>query len=100
MTTRRWMAIVAIVATLLALTIGVHRAKQTRDTYLIRAAYHAWREVRFRNWPARARDFVTRQLWEVQLEPLVEYHARLARKCSDAASRPWLPVEPDPPEPK
>jgi hypothetical protein len=27
------------------------------------------------------------------------YHAAMARKWSAAADRPWLPVEPDPPEP-
>jgi hypothetical protein len=29
-----------------------------------------------------------------------EYHAALARKYRDAASRPWLEIEPDPPVPK
>jgi hypothetical protein len=29
-----------------------------------------------------------------------DYHAALARKYAIAASRPWLPVEPDPPPPK
>ena len=28
------------------------------------------------------------------------YHERLAEKYATAARRPWLPVEPDPPEPK
>ena len=29
-----------------------------------------------------------------------DYHAELAQKYTRAASRPWLPVEPDPPMPK
>jgi hypothetical protein len=29
-----------------------------------------------------------------------DYHAALARRYMDAASRPWLAVEPDPPEPQ
>jgi hypothetical protein len=28
------------------------------------------------------------------------YHAAMARKWSAAADRPWLPVEPDPPQPR
>jgi hypothetical protein len=30
----------------------------------------------------------------------VEWHGRLKSKYERAAARPWLPVEPDPPEPK
>ena len=32
--------------------------------------------------------------------PNKEYHLRLKAKYERAASRPWLPVEPDPPEPQ
>jgi hypothetical protein len=31
---------------------------------------------------------------------LVEYHAAMRRKYERAARQPWLPVEPDPPEPE
>ena len=31
---------------------------------------------------------------------LVGYHGRLKAKYEEAARHPWLPVEPDPPEPK
>jgi hypothetical protein len=31
---------------------------------------------------------------------LYDYHGRLEEKYAMAASRPWLSVEPDPPEPK
>ena len=29
----------------------------------------------------------------------VEYHERMARRWAQAAAKPWLPVEADPPEP-
>src|SRR5580704_9650482 len=31
---------------------------------------------------------------------LADYHSRLKRKYEQAACHPWLPVEPDPPEPQ
>jgi hypothetical protein len=34
-----------------------------------------------------------------RLERLTAYHSQLRRKYEDAARRPWLPVEPDPPSP-
>jgi hypothetical protein len=34
------------------------------------------------------------------LRKRVNYHAALARKYQGAASRPWLAIAPDPPEPK
>jgi hypothetical protein len=36
----------------------------------------------------------------VRLRKQVDYHAVLARKYQGAASRPWLAVPPDPPEPR
>ena len=33
-------------------------------------------------------------------EAVLEYHMNLAKKYEKAALDPWLPVEPDPPEPK
>lgn len=30
---------------------------------------------------------------------LIDYHRSLERKYQEAAANPWLPVEPDPPEP-
>jgi len=34
------------------------------------------------------------------ISELVGYHGRLKAKYEEAARHPWLPVEPDPPEPK
>ena len=36
----------------------------------------------------------------VRFDRLFFYHAELANKYQDAARYPWLPVAPDPPEPK
>ena len=42
-----------------------------------------------------SQEHVADRYWE-----LYDYHGRLEEKYATAASRPWLPVEPDPPEPK
>jgi hypothetical protein len=36
----------------------------------------------------------------VRMDRAIAYHAAMQRKYEDAAQRPWLPVEPDPPEPR
>jgi hypothetical protein len=35
-----------------------------------------------------------------KLKRIVDHHVALARKYQHAARRPWVPVAPDPPEPK
>jgi len=35
-----------------------------------------------------------------RMERAIAYHAAMQRKYEDAARRPWLPVEPDPPPPE
>jgi hypothetical protein len=35
-----------------------------------------------------------------RIEKVIAYHAAMQRKYEDATRRPWLPVAPDPPEPK
>jgi hypothetical protein len=94
------MIVVVLIATIMTLARVVYGAKRRRDAYLARAKYHARCEAQIRSISAKVPDFVTRQLVEDGNEPFVEYHAKLARKYKEAASRPWLPIEPDPPKPK
>jgi hypothetical protein len=159
MTTRRWMAAVAIVALSLGGSHYAIRLKHRRDRYLAQAMVHssleaqalrslasaparfALREpgptsmpgdevagaidrvsglaaggsdehlghVSYREdqeareraiAPARRRILVENQRKEGErLRKQSDYHAALARKYRYAASRPWITIEPDPPEP-
>ena len=88
-TVRGMMSAVAVVAALIGAGIGLSRR---RERFLARAALHGVeigpaatvhysfnddRAMRWRTW-----------------------HARLVEKYERAARHPWLPVAPDPPEPK
>jgi hypothetical protein len=37
---------------------------------------------------------------KVRMHRIAQYHAHLASKYERAVSRPWLPLDPDPPEPQ
>jgi hypothetical protein len=83
MTTRRWTIAVAVVALLLGAYVTWHRA-----VHFIRlAALHAAEAQMIRSSPSD--------------DPrLADYHEGLARKYERASARPWLLVDPDPPEPE
>jgi len=49
------------------------------------------------DWARRMADYHGRQAAKFTL--WANYHARMKAKYEAAARRPWLPVEPDPPEP-
>jgi len=116
MTTRRWMVAVAVVALISGL---VHR----RSAFLEKAARHAATYEEYKrvlDWTPEfklSREFAVylatpdpNQPWKVLvpfdekswIDPrrVQQYHAMLAAKYRRAARRPWLPVPPDPPEPK
>ena len=159
MTTRRWMAAVAVVALSLGGSLYAIRLKHRRDRYLALAMVHSSLEAqalrslasapaRFDGWehgpssmpggevaeaidrvsgqaaggsdeqmrnvsyredqeareraiaPARRRLLVeSRRREGERLRKQSDYHAALARKYRYAASRPWITIEPDPPEP-
>ena len=103
MTTRRWMVAVAIVAIGFGAFILVQRSR----SYAALAALHADDENEcrriveavegipldapiWRDWAANAR----------RSRRLLQYHAALRRKYDLASRRPWLAVEPDPPQPR
>lgn len=106
MTTRRWMIVVATLAVGLSTARAFERLGALRSEYEVRAAIHAWFEEIYAHaekydglsfgchatGPFRANP---------SLDPkLAGYHAGLKGKYTRAARRPWLPVPPDPPEPK
>ncbi len=61
-----------------------------------------------RHWTGEPQDYVARlegmaerqQRSAARTFRMADYHAALSEKCRRAARSPWLPVAPDPPEPK
>ena len=112
MTTRRWMVAVAVIA----LAIATVRIRERSLTYRRKAAYHAdvamqgsragrfddRRGVVLRNSGPGPFNAPSRP-WQiiVILDPRqIDHHGKMARKYEQAARYPWLPVEPDSPEPE
>jgi hypothetical protein len=112
MTTRRWMVVVAVVAMALGGYFYAVTLKRSRDNYLEMARLYSGFEAYAREILARGelpylhieredgrhspedqRDFREAMLREI------DHYAALARKYERAARYPWLPVEPDLPEP-
>jgi hypothetical protein len=57
-----------------------------------------WADKAHRDRAKAARPQILEQV--ALMERAIAYHAAMQRKYEDAARRPWLPVEPDPPEPR
>ena len=108
MTTRRWMAAVAIIAAVLVVGLCWKR----RAFYLALADDHA---LRARMWDVRKRpleeppffrvefygtDGTMKEPYASQFAALSGYYAGLERKYRTAAARPWMPVEADAPMPQ
>lgn len=110
MTTRRWMAAVAVIAMLLAGGLSWKR----RAAFLVQADLHE-RSAAF--WDVRRQrydrdggfpifnekffesDDTVKPYYGSRFRRRAEHHASLGRKYRHAAAHPWLAVEPDPPEP-
>ena len=91
MTTRRWLIAVLVLGLGMGAMVGGVRLKRRRDSFLARARFHAQTEAACREAGRPAPDPSD---W-----PIIEYDAAMARKYRRAARYPWLPVEPDPPDP-
>jgi hypothetical protein len=96
MTTRRWMVAVAVIAVgcaVLASLIEMRRAfliEMRRERF----ARIADRHLSVFLTPAQVRDP------ERCSAERLDWHSKMADKYMRAARYPWLPVEPDPPNPK
>ena len=87
MTTRRWMVAVAVVGIVLGVTI------ERRERFRQIADYH---QAEFMKLASRMKPFARE---DRDWHPL-EWHETMKRKYERASALPWLPVEPDPPEPR
>ena len=86
LTVRRLMALVIVVAIAFALESRAQR-------FRIRAQHHQVSSMFVDlSW--------TPDTNSIPLPPLIRHHEAMAAKYEHAARYPWLPVEPDPPEPK
>ena len=124
-TVRRMMAVVAIAAILLGPGLQAWRVYRNFREYKQRASQHSifetiwtkqkhewsskeseWRSIA-KDLEQKGKDFrsaveIAEIYATIAENPtrLAEYHARMKEKYEAARRRPWLPVEPDPPEPK
>jgi hypothetical protein len=111
MTTRRWMLAVAVVALLMGGVVVAVRATRRSREYRQIAVWHAAMrdlclgeayEYQYAYDHRAAGDHRAETDWpryEAHERALARHHDGLAAKYDRAARYPWLPVEPDPPEP-
>ncbi len=108
-TVRRMMVVVAVVA----LAFGIFRLWALRELYLEKAANHAG----FRAYMLRSPESIAHweDRWTDQrigkparypwpggppfVPAMAKYHDAMRIKYERAARYPWLPIEPDPPDP-
>jgi hypothetical protein len=96
MTMRRWMFAVAVVAVIMSGGATLRRWAELAAEYRRAAAFHSVLAKVYRSGShlgSRVED-------PAETSRLVAHQLRLAEKYQLAARRPWLPVPPDPPEPK
>jgi hypothetical protein len=97
-TVRRLMAVVAVLAVLLGAGAEVVRLARLAEDYRQRAKYFVAAED-VRNLTVAAERMVDPGAAR-KPDRIAAHYAQLRRRYERAAARPWLPVAPDPPEPK
>jgi hypothetical protein len=109
MTTRRWMVAVGAIGLMIG---GGFLLKQRRDYFVSLAQSHqkevdssTARGVALKTRFGRTSGMTTEEIMHLhrdydRMMDRADHHASLARKYEHAALYPWLPVEPDPPEPE
>ncbi len=112
MTMRRWMVVVAAVGLIGLIMGGGVWLKQRRDYFLSLAQSHqaevASSTARGKALKSRfgvASGMTVEEVMQLnrdydRMMDRADHHASLARKYERAARSPWLPVEPEPPEPE
>lgn len=107
MTTRRWIVAVTVAAVGMAVVVWVRRWPDISAKREVHALFHAIEETAAtKGTPFE--DDVQGRIWlppviQVKQAPnsrLAAYHAAMKSKWERASRYPWLPVAPDPPQPK
>ena len=107
-TTRRWMVAVAVVALLMGAGLGLGRRSRRfarlSEHHANAALEHFHTVMALGGWPPQLQDLSLAELARVRIvyrvRALVNYHSALTQEYDRAARYPWLPVEPDLPEPR
>jgi hypothetical protein len=95
------MVVVAVAAIALAASDTGCRWLSHRQRCLRKVAMHEWAADTFRSRMRNsALAFYPTEADRRWANRRAEYHERTALRWARAAARPWLPVEPDPPEPE
>jgi hypothetical protein len=100
---RTLMIAVAAIGLSIGGTIEAVRLVRLSRSYSDRAASHAAYD---RGWRAMADEYgadyrlPTHDARTISLREVTDFHVKLRLKYERAARYPWLPVEPDPPEPE
>jgi hypothetical protein len=96
MTTRRWMVAVAAVALSMGVTLSITRLQRRYRRFTERMRQHESTAIFYKSVARGQPDLAIRRT----LDREVDRQVALASKYRYAARYPWLPVEPDPPEPE
>ncbi len=102
MTTRRWMVVVAVVGILSGISVTIMRLNDLKTEYLRKARRYKLANLAFDDVYEPGLPLSPEQVRRIEYgEAMTHYNGELSRKYERAASRPWVPVEPDPlpPEP-
>jgi hypothetical protein len=100
MTTRRWVVTVVISAALLSIFVEINRELKLASQYRLRASGHSLLESVYKGTIFRGTGRAAGTYAHGTANPeLAAYHAEMRRKYENAAARPWLAIEPDPPSP-
>jgi hypothetical protein len=101
MTTRRWIAAVAISATLLGVIVEINRELKLASQYRLEAKMHGLLESASNGTVFRGTGAAAGMYAHGTANPeLAVYHAEMRRKYENAAARPWIAIEPDPLPPR
>jgi hypothetical protein len=99
-TMRKMMVVVAAVAVVETLWIETARMSRRRLDYQLRSIGHGIAAARYDGRGVVSCRGPLEPPSAVRNPSRAAYHAAMSRKWADAAEHPWLPVEPDPPEPQ
>ena len=94
------MVVVAAVAVIVAVRIEAARMRLRRLDYHLRAIDHTIGAARYDGTGVVSCRGSYELPSSVYNPRKAAYHAAMSRKWADAAEHSWLPVKPDPPEPK